>query len=607
MSDVLRANGDDLTRPATRPVVALEMVAAVDTIALWDDNPTLTDLLGIDTVVEAVATALVSPALDPVTVSVQSRWGGGKSSALRMIEAKFTGDSSVVVITVDPWEFEDGEDVRGTVISEVLTKLRKQHPKSFTDKMGGLLRRIAWKRVGMAVANSALTMSIKPAELIAAFTPEVDQPKGMAGFREAFAKVMADATGLSKVVVLVDDLDRCKPSSVVATLEAIKVFLAVPKMAFVLAAEEEMIRWSIAQDTHAGGRSEFADRYLEKIVQLPVTLPRLTQDAAETYITLLLCQKRCGDDKASYEGLVRHVADRRKNRQFPLIAGPHAAGVHKPDPRDLLMAALVARGLSSDQWSSPRAIKRFLNAWGVREAIALARDLTIEPDVSLKLYLLEHRFPTDFKALEDAPAKDRADFVRSWEAWGRGEDGAAKPEQLSNATREWAGSPPSLVDAMDQFDRYANLAASFTSFSAGSGLSDTELELLSGLAVASDVKRRENVDHVKALEPDARKTIVERLLTRLPSLDEPSKAIESACDLATSDPALAPVLCDGIRQGGLLCLDVGDVLEISRQVHTDEVLALLEEVAGDDRIDQGVREVATEEIEGWTSHARQIH
>ena len=36
--------------------------------------------------------------------------------------------------------------------------------------------------------------------------------------------------------VLVDDLDRCSPDSVVAILEAIKVFLSVPKMAFVLAA-----------------------------------------------------------------------------------------------------------------------------------------------------------------------------------------------------------------------------------------------------------------------------------------------------------------------------------------------------------------------------------
>lgn len=568
-------------------------------INLWDDNPTQTDLLGIDTVVDAVVAALKSPALDPITIAIQSRWGGGKSSALKMLAERLASDSSTMVVTVDPWEFEDGEDVRGTVIGEVLAALRTQYPETLGQKLEGLLGRIAWKRVGKTIATSAVTMSMDPIALLKAFTPEPGQPRGMAGFREEFADIMAEATDLAKVVVLVDDLDRCSPASVVATLEAIKVFLSVPKMAFVLAAEEEMIRWSIAQDVHAGGRSEFADRYLEKIVQLPVTLPRLTRDAAETYIVLLLTEKRCGDNLTGYQGLVRHVADRRTKRQFPLPNGPYASDVYEPHEKDLRMATLVARGLSSDQWSSPRAIKRFLNAWGVREAIASARGLSIEPDVSLKLYLLEHRFPSDYKALEDVPDAERAGYIGTWEAWASGEDGAEKPEAVSDATIDWASSKPSLADVMDQFDKYANLAASFTSFSAGSGLSDIELEYLAGMSHASDVVRRENVAAVKALEPDARITVVERLLTRLPSLDERGKAIESLCELGAADEALVAVLCDGLERAGITILEVGDVIEIGRQLRGDSVRRLLRTVAADERLDSSVRATAQEELDEW--------
>lgn len=285
---------------------------------LWDDNPTVTDLLGIDTVVDAVAEALLSPSLDPVTVSLQSPWGGGKSSALDMLADRFESDSSVLVVRVDPWEFEDVDDVRGTLISHILTALRDQEPQTFSGKVGDLLKRIAWKRVGTTIATSTLTMTIDPDKLIDAFTPQ-EQSVDMAGFRDEFGKMMAAAASVTKVVVLVDDLDRCKPSSVVASLEAIKVFLTVPKMAFVLAAEEDMIRWAIAEDVHAGGRSEFADRYLEKIVQLPVTLPRLSQDAAETYVALLLSQKSADGQSESFQALVDHVAHRRRSRTFPLV------------------------------------------------------------------------------------------------------------------------------------------------------------------------------------------------------------------------------------------------------------------------------------------------
>lgn len=572
-------------------------MTTVGAMRLWDDNPTLTDLLGIDTVVEAVATALRSPSLDPVTVCLQSPWGGGKSSALEMLGERFADDKTVLVVRVDPWEFEDSDDVRGTLIGHILTDLRNQRPQSFAGQVGDLLKRIAWKRVGKTIATSALTMTMNPLDLVKAFTPEEkEQATDMAGFRDEFEKMMVAAKDVTKVVVLVDDLDRCKPSSVVASLEAIKVFLAVKKMAFVLAAEEDMIRWSIAQDTHAGGRSEFADRYLEKIVQLPVTLPRLSQDAAETYVALLLCQKSAEENPDSFKALVGHVAERRRNREFPLLhGGDYPTTCHVPTSGDMRMATLVARGLSGDQWGSPRAIKRFLNAWGVREAIATARGVSIEPDVSLKLYLLEQRFPDDFKALQAVDAADRADFVKQWEDWAREVEGASKPGEVSEGTKMWAASDPSLVPAMDQFDRYTNLAASFTSFSAGSGLSDADLELLTNLQHESDTTRREAVSKVLGADATSRRTIFERLLTRLPSADHPSKTIESACAIVAKESSFDTLLCDGLRRYGLTRLSVGDIIELGSQVPGKTVDGFLKEVAEDQRVADTVRTVAEEQ------------
>ena len=71
-------------------------------------------------------------------------------------------------------------------------------------------------------------------------------------------------------------------SATVATLEAIKLFLSVPGMVFVIAADQEMVRDAIAMnlgDSKAADR--FAQRYLDKIVQLPISLPDLPAHEAE--------------------------------------------------------------------------------------------------------------------------------------------------------------------------------------------------------------------------------------------------------------------------------------------------------------------------------------
>ena len=102
---------------------------------------------------------------------------------------------------------------------------------------------------------------------------------------------------IRRVVVLVDDLDRCLPDTVIETLEGIRLFLAVPKMSFVIAADEERVAEAIRtrydRSTSGGERpvpeidEEPAKLYLHKIVQTTVPLPALSRFDTEAYLLLL--------------------------------------------------------------------------------------------------------------------------------------------------------------------------------------------------------------------------------------------------------------------------------------------------------------------------------
>ncbi|MFI6511371.1 P-loop NTPase fold protein [Streptosporangium sp. NPDC050855] len=132
------------------------------------------------------------------------------------------------------------------------------------------------------------------------------------------------ATEGRPLVVFVDDLDRCSPGTVAQVIEAINLFLAgeFPNCVFVLAMEPEVVVAHIeaaypelAGTLPGGGRAGLGWRFLEKIVQLPLSVPLLDDaDRLPAFVRALL-----------------GVPDVTPNPAGPCPAGPPAA-LERLDP-----------------------------------------------------------------------------------------------------------------------------------------------------------------------------------------------------------------------------------------------------------------------------------
>lgn len=528
---------------------------------LWDDNPTTLDLLGFDAVVAPVVAALHQADLDPVTIGVHAPWGGGKSSVLNLLaEAK---DARWVIVRTTPWEYEDHLDVKGTLIAEVLEGIKSAtHPvDQVADRFIGLLRRVSWSRVGIAIAKGAVTMRWSPAELLEAFTPSQDSPQqSMAAFRREFEEVLELLPDVDRVVVLVDDLDRCLPPATVATLEAIKLFLSVKKMAFVIAADQNMVKEAIAASLVGSNRGElFAENYLEKIVQLPVSLPRLSPTEAEAYIALLLVPR--DGDAAAFRGLVNHVGARRRANQQPLLGDLDGLSV-RPSEDAMRLAAQLNQGLAPSERGNPREIKRFLNAFGVRSQVAEARGLHLEPDVMVKLLLLETRYRNEFDKLVGLPEAERLVLLGHWEAWGRGERDD-RPAIVTETTKAWAGSEPRLHG--EDLGPYITLAATLAASSLGAALTDEQRKLVRALLDDLETVRTEAIDSLKTIGADDGRKVANSLLAeaRRGSEEFTVRAIEALAAVAKAVPDLAGEFAGDVKQGLWSRLDAASALQLA--------------------------------------------
>ena len=124
-------------------------------------------------------------------------------------------------------------------------------------------------------------------------------------FKTEFEKLVKQSIsllGASRMVFFIDDLDRCEPRKVIEVLEAIKLFLETPETVFVLGIDDEVVQAGLKQrygrdlaDLYSSDGNDsrplkqarqrsYHMEYLEKIIQLPFTLPAIPEDKFDLYI-----------------------------------------------------------------------------------------------------------------------------------------------------------------------------------------------------------------------------------------------------------------------------------------------------------------------------------
>ena len=459
------------------------------------DNETAVDLLYYQAVARTVVRVVTEQSDEPLSVGVHGDWGAGKSSVLMMVEEAFEENERVLCVRFNGWLFQGFEDAKAVLIETIVDELLRRRSKrdELADQAKKVLRRVDWMKVarkatsyGVSLATgipspetirdlgaAARAVMAKGREGVTAenlatlvsesggFLREVEEdgaPEQMHAFREEFEELLERAD-IERLVVLVDDLDRCLPEIAIETLEAIRLFLFVPRAAFVIAADEGMIEYAVRQHFPdlpvAVGPGSYARNYLEKLVQVPFRLPALGYAETRIYVTMLLVLNDCGQESEEFSkilGLAKEVLRRPwKGPGLDRKAIGEALGsVPGEVERALELSGRIAPILADGARGNPRQIKRFVNTMMLRLAIAEERGFRDDLNISVlaKVMLAERFAPELYDAMargsantgvsEDLGALEAAvlqDPSGVFETKSAGE--AAKGVQAGSALPEW--------------------------------------------------------------------------------------------------------------------------------------------------------------------------
>ncbi|MEG0774352.1 P-loop NTPase fold protein [Clostridium sp.] len=428
---------------------------------MWSDNVSEIDMLSYEPYAQLVYDIAVSGRMNPLTIGLLGSWGSGKSTLLNLLNDKIekVTDKKVVSLMVNAWVFEGYDDAKTALMDSILRAIEdnKKVSEECKEGLGKLIKKVDWIRVGSALAKKGLPLALSlatgnPIPTILSsiegiknvdFTKEEDIEKiggnisklkkflkdsddedkesiveNIRTFRKEFEELITDEkSNIDNLIIIIDDLDRCSPERILETLEAVKLFLSVKKTTFIIAMDEDVIRYSVKKkypQLAQGDEIDVSKDYIEKIVQLPIKLPELSDIDIKNYMMLLICEMYLKKESLTTlledlksEGLftkgeiISSVDIKDKLREINDTYDECIKEGQKLDDfnNQLDIFSKIGDIISVTLKGNPRQAKRFLNTFYVRKKLSDIQKLDLNLAILAKLMVLEYVDLSLFKQL----------------------------------------------------------------------------------------------------------------------------------------------------------------------------------------------------------------
>lgn len=497
---------------------------------MWKDSEADIDFLNFNYLAEQVVEISKDEKLSPATVGVYGDWGSGKSTLMKMVKKSLDADKNTLTVEFNGWLFEGYEDAKTALCGTILDEMRT-HETLFAkgkEKIKALLKKIDGGKLlskgvkygldflltsGIGTVTELTLTGIISAvkqkagdvsedeikKVIDAFKKEETKRTEIKNFRKTFKEVFEDCKD-ERLVVFIDELDRCTPDTVLDIFEAIRLFLYVPGTTFIIGADERLVSYAVKTKYKdiPGHDIDISKEYLEKLVQYPVKIPQLNEQEVKQYITCLLLQNEDIDIKKVAESITKlGINDELTSDTVKAATGKEVTEGIK-EAFDL--SNQIYSALATLMKGNPRHCKRFFNTLMMRIALADRRNITLQKKVLAKLMLAEYYKPSFIEALMKPESKDELKQLESKS--GEAAFTALKDWCSDEWVQKWAVGEPRLsaVDNLSDYFYFSRESRKLYSSSAEI-LSNEAKKLLQNLVDASDSVRSKAIESAKQLAP----------------------------------------------------------------------------------------------------------
>ncbi|MEM9148450.1 MAG: P-loop NTPase fold protein [Pseudomonadota bacterium] len=318
---------------------------------LSDQPERIADQFNFDAMAKILKTVVIETP-PPFTIGIFGEWGSGKTTLMHRLDAQLL-EGGQKTVWFNAWRYDGKEVVWNALIQSIFLAMQSDEDVKDADfkarliETGRNLARFAARKAIAPLTGGLVTAEHldKAAALLSPLTADDPQFKFINEFEAGFRSLVSEYVGENgRLVVFVDDLDRCLPETAVEVLEAIKLYLDNANVTFVIGVEPEVVRQGI-RHRYQNNEVLAEKEYLEKIVQLPFMMRGLDDEMAMRLLR-------------PYAKTAPYVDD-------PVMTGMIFAATEK----------------------NPRRIKRFINTFYVLTEMQRVAGRTLEREDTIRLAL----------------------------------------------------------------------------------------------------------------------------------------------------------------------------------------------------------------------------
>ncbi|MCV3423362.1 KAP family NTPase [Campylobacter lari] len=227
---------------------------------------------------------------DSISIGIIGDWGSGKTSFVNMILEELKDDENFIIINFNPWNIS----TRKQLISDFFTKLAKEIRKApfpkikiknlkkiyshfkfkFFSEVSQNLEDLAllFKMSSYVIADPVTSVAMsKTSNAISDFNKSlIAEKKGLDEIKNKINTALSNID--TKIIIVIDDLDRLADTDIREIFQLVRSIADFKNTMYILAYDNEIVTTALDKIQKDKG-----ERYIEKIVQVPIVLPKLNK------------------------------------------------------------------------------------------------------------------------------------------------------------------------------------------------------------------------------------------------------------------------------------------------------------------------------------------
>jgi len=264
----------------------MESSKNIEKLPFIGDNPSKNDKFGFDAYVDILEASITVTESLPFIVGIFGDWGTGKTTLMGLLEGKFKHKEGYKTIWINPWKYDTREDIRKALIASILLELKKIYTDDKSELISTLLKDTAWIAAEKGITYLSGGLLAGSIDNVKKKITE-DKQKELEFFNQfekQFEELIIKLVGENgRLIIFIDDLDRCIPENSVVILESLKLFLNEPHCIFVLGMDRKIVEQAIKFRYKELPDFSGTD-YLDKIIQLPFFIPPIQYEKLDGYL-----------------------------------------------------------------------------------------------------------------------------------------------------------------------------------------------------------------------------------------------------------------------------------------------------------------------------------